>query len=86
VSEMRYLAFLGFDVIGGVAWGAGLTLVGYFLGSKVPFVHDHLEAVVLLIALLSGLPSIVSMVRALVLRLRRRGAVQQQTVDAAKPA
>jgi membrane-associated protein len=68
VSYMRYPAFLGFDVIGGVAWGAGLTLVGYFLGSRVPFVHDHLELVVLTIALVSVLPGIVSVSRALLSR------------------
>ena len=33
VSYMRYPVFLGFDVIGGVAWGGGLTLLGYFLGA-----------------------------------------------------
>jgi membrane-associated protein len=71
VSYMRYPVFLGFDIIGGVAWGAGLTLLGYFLGSRVPFVHDHLEAVVLVIALLSGLPSFVAMGRALIRRMRR---------------
>jgi len=72
VSYMRYPVFLGFDIVGGVAWGAGLTLVGYFLGSRVPFVHDHLEFVVLTIALVSGLPAIMSMVQTLVRRYHRR--------------
>ena len=71
VCYMRYPLFLGFDVIGGIAWGAGLTLLGYFLGSRVPFVHDHLEVVLLLIALLSVLPGILSMGRALPQRVRR---------------
>lgn len=30
VSYMRYPVFLGFDIVGGVAWGAGVTLAGYF--------------------------------------------------------
>jgi len=71
VSYMHYPLFLGFDVIGGIAWGAGLPLLGYFLGSRVPFVHDHLEVVLLLIALLSVLPGILSMGRALLQRVRR---------------
>jgi membrane-associated protein len=65
---MRYPLFLGFDVIGGIAWGAGLTLLGYFLGGTVPFVHDHLEVALLLIALLSVLPGILSVGRPLLQR------------------
>lgn len=42
VSYMRYPVFLAFDIVGGIAWGAGATLAGYFLGN-VPFVHHNLE-------------------------------------------
>lgn len=62
VSYMRYPVFLGFDVIGGIAWGAGLTLLGYFLGN-VPFIKAHVELMILLIAVLSILPGIISVGR-----------------------
>jgi membrane-associated protein len=71
VSKMRYPIFLGFDIIGGFAWGAGLTLLGYFLGSKVPFVNDHLEVVILLIVFLSILPGVISVGRGLLARRRQ---------------
>jgi membrane-associated protein len=71
VAYMRYRTFLCFDIIGGVAWGAGLTLLGYFLGSRVPFVHDHLELVVFAIAIISGLPAITSGIHAVAVRWRR---------------
>jgi membrane-associated protein len=74
VSYMRYPVFLGFDIIGGAAWGSGLTLLGYFLGSKVPFVKDHLELAILLIVFLSILPGIISVGRALLERRRSRSA------------
>ena len=52
VSRMRYPLFLGFDLIGGLLWGGGVTLLGYFLGN-VPYVKNHLELVILAIALVS---------------------------------
>lgn len=68
VSTMRYPLFLGFDIIGGVLWGAGVTLLGYFLGN-VPFVKSHLELMILLIVFLSVLPGLTAVGRNL---LRRR--------------
>ena len=69
VSTMRYPVFLGFDIIGGVLWGAGVTLLGYFLGN-VPFVKNHLELMILLIVFLSVLPGLTAVGRNV---LRRRG-------------
>jgi membrane-associated protein len=68
-SGMPYRVFLTYDIIGAIAWGVGLTLVGYHLGS-VPFVSTHLEWIVIAIAVLSTLPVIASVVRATVLRRR----------------
>jgi len=69
VSTMRYPLFLGFDIIGGVLWGAGVTLLGYFLGN-VSFVKNHLELMILLIVFLSILPGLTAVGRNV---LRRRG-------------
>jgi len=51
-SGMRYPVFLAYDIVGATLWGAGLTLVGYHLGG-VWFVNEHLEWMVLAIAVLS---------------------------------
>jgi membrane-associated protein len=72
VSYMRYPLYLGFDIVGGIAWGAGMTLLGYFLGSRVPTITDHLEAIVIGILFVSLLPALFSAGKAL--RNRRRGA------------
>jgi len=69
VSTMRYPLFLGFDIIGGVAWGAGVTLLGYFLGN-VPFVKNNLELMILLIVFLSILPGLITVGRNLLARRR----------------
>ena len=69
VSTMRYPLFLGFDIIGGIAWGAGVTLLGYFLGN-VPFVKNNLELMILLIVFLSILPGLITVARNVIARRR----------------
>ena len=71
-SGMRYRVFLAYDVLGATAWGVGLTVVGFHLGT-VAFVNTHLEWMVLLIAILSTLPVAASVLRAVL--ARRRAAV-----------
>lgn len=79
VSKMRYPVFLGFDIIGGFAWGAGVTFAGYFLGN-IGFVNRHLELIILGIVFVSVLPAILSVGRGLVGRRRaKKGAVPEQS-------
>jgi membrane-associated protein len=59
VSYMRYPVYLAFDVVGGVLWGGGVTLAGYFLGN-VPFVHQNLEKIILGILFVSLLPALIA--------------------------
>src|ERR1700756_2770760 len=75
-SKMRYPVFLGFDIIGNIGWGVGLTLLGYFLGN-VPFVKNHLEMMILLIVILSLVPAIVSVGRGLRQRHRARQPISE---------
>src|SRR6202000_3259708 len=71
VSYMRYPVFLGFDIVGGVAWGAGATLLGYFLGNNES-VHANLEKIILAILFVSMIPAFIATGRAY--RNRRRAA------------
>jgi membrane-associated protein len=73
VSYMRYPVFLGFDIVGGIAWGAGSTLLGYFLGTNA-FVHQNLEKIILAILFVSLLPALISAGR--IYQNRRRTAAQ----------
>ncbi|WP_232109940.1 DedA family protein [Streptomyces buecherae] len=63
VSRMNYRSFITFNVIGGVLWGAGVTLLGAALG-KVDWVHSNIEAMLIGIVLLSVLPIIIEVLRA----------------------
>lgn len=71
VSYMRYPVFLGFDIIGGIAWGAGATLLGYFLGNNA-FVHNNLEKIILAILFVSMIPAFISVGRVYLRRRRER--------------
>ncbi|MCD9878867.1 DedA family protein [Streptomyces guryensis] len=63
VSGMKYRSFLTFNVIGGVLWGAGVTLLGSWLG-KIDFVNKNIEAILILIVLVSVIPIIIEFLRA----------------------
>ncbi|WP_306216112.1 VTT domain-containing protein [Actinoplanes sp. RD1] len=62
VGRMNYRDFLLYNIIGGLAWGTGLTLAGYFLG-QIDVVADNLEKVLLLIILASFVPVVLEIVR-----------------------
>jgi membrane-associated protein len=64
VSKMGYRKFLTFDIVGGALWGGGVTVLGYFLGN-VAIVRNHVEAIFILIVLVSILPGIISVVKKL---------------------
>ena len=63
VSRMHYRTFVTYNVIGGVLWGAGVVLLGYFLGG-ITFVADNVEAIILLIVAISVLPIAFELLRA----------------------
>ncbi len=63
VGHMRYRTFVSYNVIGALAWGVGVTLLGYFLG-QVAFVRDNIEPILIVIVALSLVPVAVELVRA----------------------
>ncbi|MCU1675144.1 MAG: hypothetical protein JWN77_3257 [Frankiales bacterium] len=54
--------FLKWNVIGGVLWGTGVTLLGYFLG-RVEFIGKNLEVFAILIVGISVLPIGIELLR-----------------------
>jgi membrane-associated protein len=49
-------------VIGGVAWAAGVTLLGYLLGGFT-FVREHIELMLIAVVVLSLIPLVVEFLR-----------------------
>lgn len=56
VGSMTYQTFLSFNMIGGLLWGAGMILLGYFLGSVIPNSESYILPLSILIIVLSFLP------------------------------
>lgn len=54
-SGMDRRTFIKWTAIGGVAWSLLITVAGYFLGT-VPFIGDNIDAVLVVIVLVSLLP------------------------------
>ncbi|WP_405743637.1 VTT domain-containing protein [Streptomyces sp. NBC_01525] len=84
VSRMNYRSFLTFNVIGGSLWGAGVTLLGAALGN-IEFVHKNIEAMLVLIVLISVVPIGVEYLRARGKAKKAEAAVVEQAVAEGAP-
>jgi len=47
VGKMSRQRFFSFNIVGGILWGAGMPLLGYFVGSKIPHLDKYIEVVLL---------------------------------------
>jgi membrane-associated protein len=63
IGNMSYRNFLRYNVIGGIAWVTGLTLLGYFFGN-LEFVRKNFEIVIFGIIGISLLPMVIEILRA----------------------
>jgi membrane-associated protein len=63
IGNMSYRNFFRYNVIGGIAWVTGLTLLGYFFGN-LDFVRKNFEIVIFGIIGISLLPMIIEILRA----------------------
>lgn len=82
VGRMHFRRFITWTALGGVLWAVGVTLLGYYLG-RIPFIHNNIEAVLVLIVLVSLIPMGVEY-----LRSRRRtgtGTVAASPGETAEP-
>jgi membrane-associated protein len=63
VGKMPRKRFFMFNIVGGVLWGAGMTLLGYFIGSKIPHLDQYIELVMLGVVGLSALIAVAHLLR-----------------------
>jgi len=62
IGEMDYKKFISYNIIGGLLWVIGLTMLGYFFGN-IPIVKENFEIVIFGIIFLSILPIIIEFLR-----------------------
>jgi membrane-associated protein len=63
VAQMPAKRYLTYSLIGGVAWAAGVTLLGAILG-QFAFVKNNIEMILILVVFVSIIPILVELVRA----------------------
>ena len=63
VGQMEYRRFVTFNVVGGVLWVWGMTLLGVWLGNAIPNIDEHIHKVIAVVVFLSILPAIIEYVR-----------------------
>lgn len=57
VGSMHYRTFISYNVVGGLIWGAGVPLLGYYLGNSIPNIDRYLLPIIILIVIVSISPS-----------------------------
>jgi membrane-associated protein len=63
-AQMPYGRYFAYDVAGGLLWGGGMILGGYFLGRQIPNISENIHYVIAVVIFLSLLPPAISMLRA----------------------
>lgn len=63
IGEMKYSKFIKFNVVGGISWIIGLTMLGYCFGN-IGIVQRNFEIVILGIIIISIVPMIIEFFRA----------------------
>ena len=77
VIRVPFKSFVGYNVVGAVAWVVSLTLMGYFLGERFPGIKDYLEYIILgFIVVTNGF-----VVRAYLKERRKTKAKESEVID-----
>ena len=62
VGKMHYRTFVTYNIVGGLLWGVGVTMLGYYLG-KIEFIKNNLEVAAIIIVAISVTPMIIEYLR-----------------------
>lgn len=62
LGAMNYRTFMSYNLIGGLLWTFGVTLLGYYLGQVIPDVNKYLLPIILVIIVVSLAPSIIHLI------------------------
>ncbi len=58
IGKMPRKSFFFYNVIGAVIWATSLPLLGYWLGSRIPWIGDALEYAIIAVIVLSLMPAV----------------------------
>jgi membrane-associated protein len=58
IGKMDYATFFKFNLLGGLVWTSGLSVLGFVLGKSIPDVDKYLLPITLAIVVISVVPSL----------------------------
>lgn len=77
VIRVPFKSFVGYNIVGAIAWVVSLTLMGYLLGEKFPGIKDYLEYIILgFIVVTNGF-----VIRAYLKERRKSKAKESEVID-----
>ncbi len=62
-SKMPRERFMIYNVAGAIVWGAGVTLAGYWLGQRMPWLEDYIDPVIIGIIVISIASALIHLLR-----------------------
>ncbi|MDB5259724.1 MAG: hypothetical protein JWO73_932 [Candidatus Taylorbacteria bacterium] len=69
-ANMPYRKFIAYNIIGGLLWSVGLSIIGYSFGNIVPNADRYITPIVILILLVSILPGLWHLVKSQISKRR----------------
>ncbi|HEY4304592.1 MAG TPA: VTT domain-containing protein [Gemmatimonadaceae bacterium] len=63
MGQMEYRRYTIYNIVGGLGWIWSMLFIGYFLGSYIPGVDQHIEQVIIIVVFVSLLPGIIAWLR-----------------------
>ena len=60
LAAMKFRLYTAYNVLGAVLWIWSMLFIGYFLGSYIPGIENHITKVIVAVIFLSLLPAIIS--------------------------
>ena len=75
VGSMEYKTFFAYNVIGGLAWTAGFSLLGYFIGDLLPEGEKYFSIIIMAIIVISLIPAVLQHkqeIRSILSKLRKK--------------
>jgi len=66
VGEMKYVTFLGYNVVGAAAWATVIGLAGYYSGKFIPGAAQYVVPIIIGLIVISLLPALIHRVIVLI--------------------
>jgi membrane-associated protein len=63
VANMKFKIFAIYNILGGIIWCSTITLIGYFLGKKVPNIDAYILPFIGIVCLMSLIPPFVEVIK-----------------------